>query len=83
MREVPEFVWRELVRRLGVTPLLARILAARGIRSEKEARDFLSPTLDALHDPFLFRDMGAAVERLFYAVAHGEPILIYGDYDAD
>ena len=83
VREVPEFVWRELVRRLGVTPLLARVLAARGIRSEQEARDFLSPTLDALHDPFLFRDMEAAVERLFYAVAHEEPILIYGDYDVD
>ena len=83
MREAPEVVWRELARRLDVAPLLARVLAARGIRNEEQARDFLAPTLDALHDPFLFAQMEPAVDRLFYAIAHGEPILIYGDYDVD
>lgn len=83
VRDAPDVVWREISRRLGVSPLLARVLAARGIRSEQQAHDFLSPTLEALHNPFLFTQMDDAVSRLFYAVTHGEPILIYGDYDVD
>ncbi|MCL5269824.1 MAG: single-stranded-DNA-specific exonuclease RecJ, partial [bacterium] len=78
----PERV-RALIRRTGMPPLMARILAARGLGDAEEARRFLSPVLGQLHDPFLMTDMEAAVDRICRALDRGEPIWIYGDYDVD
>ncbi len=72
-----------LERELGVTPLVARLLAARGISEPEEADRFLRPHLSQLHDPYRMRGMRAAVDRLSAACARAEKILIYGDYDAD
>ena len=44
---------------------------------------FLSPDLDQLLDPFLLKDMDLAVARLRLAMAKGENVLVYGDYDVD
>ena len=68
---------------LGVGSLAAKVLAARGFIDGESARRFLHPSLGDLHDPFELRDMEAAVERLRAAIAAGEGILIYGDYDVD
>ena len=68
---------------LDISPLAGRILAGRGLRTAAEARAYIRPTLDSLHDPFLMRDMGAAVDRLERAIAHHERIMVYGDYDVD
>jgi len=65
-----------------LSPLLARLLALRGITAP-EAATFLSPSLDQLHSPYLMRGMSVAVERLSAAIANKEGILIYGDYDVD
>jgi len=78
----PEAV-RRLSRELSLSPLLARLLVLRGIEAPPAAERFLSPSLDHLHNPFLMADMRAAVERLERAIAQGEKILIYGDYDVD
>lgn len=67
----------------GVPPLVAHLLALRGVRSASEARGFLSPTLEQLHSPYLMRGMREAVARISAAIANREDILIYGDYDAD
>jgi single-stranded-DNA-specific exonuclease len=67
----------------NVSPLVARLLALRGISSAPEAGRFLSPTLDQLHSPYLMHGMKEAVERLCSAIANQEQILIYGDYDVD
>jgi single-stranded-DNA-specific exonuclease len=61
----------------------ARVLCARGYSDAQAARAFLAPPFEALHDPFLMRDMDRAVARLRHALAGGEKILIYGDYDVD
>ena len=68
---------------LGIDPVLATLLEQRGIRTFDEARKFFRPSLSALHDPFLMKDMDVAVERLEKAVKGGEKILVYGDYDVD
>ncbi|MFY9725381.1 MAG: single-stranded-DNA-specific exonuclease RecJ [Bryobacteraceae bacterium] len=68
---------------LGVGSLAAKVLAARGYTDVASARRFLHPALGDLHDPFGLRDMAPAVERLRAAIAAGERILIYGDYDVD
>ncbi len=68
---------------LAIDPHLGRMLAHRGIRTLRAAKDFLSPTLDRLHDPFRMKDMTEAVERLDFAIQNGDHILLYGDYDVD
>ena len=68
---------------LEISPVAARLLAGRGIRTAAEARSYIRPSLDSLHDPFLMRDMGAAVDRLCQAIDNHERIMVYGDYDVD
>ncbi len=72
----------ELRAQAGVSPLVARLLALRGV-SAAEAPAYLFPSLDQLHSPYLMRGMETAVERLSSAIANREGILIYGDYDVD
>ncbi len=78
-----EEIIEKLATTLKIDPILARLLAQRGITTYAEARDFFRPSLDNLHDPFLLKDMDVAVERIEEAVEKGERILIYGDYDVD
>lgn len=69
--------------KLGLSDLLARALAARGV-SAQEAEAFLAPRLrDSLPDPYALKDMEAAAERLSAAIDAGEKIAIFGDYDVD
>jgi len=68
---------------LGISPPAARVLAARDLRDPQAARRFLRPSLADLHPPFELRGMREAIERLRRAIAAGERILIYGDYDVD
>jgi single-stranded-DNA-specific exonuclease len=76
-----------LAREARLPPVLAELLVARGIIQAAEAFAFLNPEPSHLHDPFLMLGMAAAVERLERAIARaiaaGEPILLYGDYDVD
>ncbi|HEX7722458.1 MAG TPA: single-stranded-DNA-specific exonuclease RecJ [Pyrinomonadaceae bacterium] len=73
----------QLASTLGVSPIVAHLLIARGHEDAESARSFLKPALDQLHDPFLMRGMSDAVARLVQAIDRQEPILIYGDYDVD
>ena len=68
---------------LNISSVTARMLVVRGIQTAEEARAFVRPSLDKLHDPFLMKDMDKAVERLHQAITQNEKILIYGDYDVD
>jgi len=73
----------EFARELGVSPLVAALLIARGFDNETAARNFLSPTIADLHDPLLLKGMRKAVDRVMSAIANREKILIWGDYDVD
>lgn len=68
---------------LEISPLAGQILVSRGLRTAAEARAYIRPSLDSLHDPFLMRDMTAAVDRLERAIQQKERIMVYGDYDVD
>ncbi|MDO9680405.1 MAG: single-stranded-DNA-specific exonuclease RecJ [Bacteroidales bacterium] len=74
---------RQLASELGIDQTLANLLVQRKIKSQSEARAFLKPQLEQLHDPFLMKDMDKAVARLTTALEAKEKILIYGDYDVD
>lgn len=78
----PELV-KDLVARLSLSPLLARLLVNRGLSSPELAQAFLEPKLSALPDPDLMAGSQRAAERLAAAVVGGEKIWIYGDYDVD
>ncbi len=69
--------------RLGLSDLLARVVAGRGQTAET-CEAFLNPTLrDGLPDPNGLSGMQAAVDRLVCAVERAETVAIFGDYDVD
>jgi single-stranded-DNA-specific exonuclease len=70
-------------RELGVSPVVARLLAIRGIPDVDAASRFMRPSFDHLLDPMGLADMDRAVERLLHAIACGERIAVHGDYDVD
>lgn len=63
--------------------MAALLLANRGIGTAQEAATYFHPTLQALHDPFLFRPMPQAVEAIMEALSEEKPIRVIGDYDQD
>ena len=72
-----------LAEEVRVTPAIAQMLVARGIRTAEQAKKYFHPQLLDLHDPYLMKDMDRAVERLNEAMGQRERIMIYGDYDVD
>lgn len=73
----------QLSAQLNVGEPLAKLLVSRGINTFDEAKNFFRPQFTDLHDPFLMKDMDKAVERIEKAIAKGEKIMVYGDYDVD
>ena len=82
-RNPDEFTARTLEREAGVSSMMARFLTLRGISSASQAAEFLSPSLEKLHSPYLMLGMREAIDRLCAAIARQETLLIYGDYDVD
>jgi single-stranded-DNA-specific exonuclease len=81
---VQHLIPREIDVALGdFSPLMRQLLYNRGIKDPDAASSFLAGTTHFETDPFLLKDMAAAVERLHSAVMTGENIAVYGDYDAD
>ena len=74
---------QELQQLLGVEKAIASLLVQRGIETFEEAKKFFRPSLEELHSPFLMKDMSKAVQRIEQAIATGENIMVYGDYDVD
>ncbi|GBC94170.1 Single-stranded-DNA-specific exonuclease RecJ [bacterium HR15] len=72
-----------LQKELNLSQQMAQLLVARGYEDPAEAYRFLHPSLSDLGDPMLLPDCERAVQRLQQAVQRKEPVLVYGDYDAD
>ncbi|MCA9854856.1 MAG: DHH family phosphoesterase, partial [Dehalococcoidia bacterium] len=64
-------------------PIVGKVLAARGIDTREKALAFYKPHLAPDLDPFRLTDMRRAIDRTRAAIAGGETIALYGDYDAD
>ena len=74
----------QLCDKMGDLPsALARALSNRGIKTQEAARQFFSPSVEDLWDPFLMKDMDLAASRVQKAIESKERILVYGDYDVD
>ncbi len=72
-----------LAAELDVSPLVTGILLERGFATAEAMREFLYGSQEPFHDPFLMKDMQKAVKRITAAIAAGEKITVYGDYDVD
>lgn len=77
----------ELVARLQsqlrLRRLTAHVLAVRGIEDLDAASRFLSPRLADLRPPTGIADLDRALDRIVAAMAAGEKVGVFGDYDVD
>ena len=67
----------------GYPYLVSSVLASRGITTPEEAAAFLERDRDLPYSPFLMKDMDKAAQRVSRALAGGEKIAVFGDYDVD
>ena len=74
---------QKLQNELQINEIIATLLVQRGIETFDQARQFFRPSLADLHNPYLMKDMDKAVSRIEKAIADGENILVFGDYDVD
>lgn len=65
-----------------LNPAIEQLVLARQLATA-ESLDTFSKEETIHHDPFLFSEMSKIITRINEAIDQGEPILIYGDYDAD
>lgn len=72
-----------LAKTLNVDTIIASLLVQRGVTTFDQAKKFFRPSLEDIHDPFLMKDMDKATARILKAIADGENIMVYGDYDVD
>lgn len=68
---------------LGINPIIAKLLYARGFTNSESAKSFLYMEREMLCNPFDMKDMDLAIARIKKAIDSDEKITIYGDYDVD
>ncbi|HXK78527.1 MAG TPA: DHH family phosphoesterase, partial [Oscillospiraceae bacterium] len=73
---------KRICEELGIPDLVGEILVARGVDTPAKVKEFLSEEIP-FADPFSYKDMKKAVERINDAVDEGQRVCIYGDYDCD
>ena len=72
-----------LLRSAGYPYLLSIVLAARGVTTPESAAEYLERDRSLTISPMLMKDMDKAVSRIQRAIADGEIIAVFGDYDVD
>lgn len=72
----------EIQSKYDLPSIIAMLLSIRGINTRDAIEDFLSNDSE-IASPFEIKDMDKAVGRIKRAIEEGEPVCVYGDYDAD
>lgn len=70
-------------RQSNVSPVVAQILALRGITSPDQVASFLDLKMTGLRPPEELPGLPEAVAKIYEAISDKRKIFIYGDYDAD
>ena len=73
----------EICEKYNLNKVIGKIIVNRHVVKDEDVRIFITPTRDDFYDPFLFKEMDSAVDRIIKAINNKERILIYGDYDVD
>lgn len=81
--DVSDAVIGDIRTRFGFTRPFAAMLARRGLIDDAAIEAYLHPESQELPDPFALSDMDRAAARIRAAIAAGERICVYGDYDTD
>lgn len=69
---------------MAISELVRTLLSKRGLTEAEEIERFLMPDYERdTHSPFLIEGMDRAVTRLLTAIAAGERIAVYADFDCD
>ena len=74
---------KKLTEEMKISPLHAALLVNRGIETQLQVAEFITPKLSSMSDPFLMKGVEEAVERILIAQSRSETICIHGDYDVD
>jgi single-stranded-DNA-specific exonuclease len=83
VRQLDAVAVKDLASALDIPFTAASILYGRNLVTPDVCRTFFAPSLENLHDPFLFADMEKAAARIVSALSNKEKITVYGDYDVD
>ena len=67
----------------GLSERLAGVLVSRGVADGAAVDAWFADPLDALNDPLSLPDIGLLLDRFARARSHDEPVLVFGDFDAD
>ena len=81
--DVDAEVVRTLEREVGLPARICTLLATRGYALPEDAKRYLRPRLEHLHDSAQLTGIDAAVDRIGRAIDAGERVLVHGDYDVD
>lgn len=76
-----DYKWKIRGKAKNIKEILNCIMEERNLTKE-QMLDFIK-NKPVVHDPFLFRDMKPAIERIRLAIKNGEIICVAGDYDCD
>ncbi|MCL2508503.1 MAG: single-stranded-DNA-specific exonuclease RecJ [Oscillospiraceae bacterium] len=75
---------KQAARKHDLNPFAALLAVSRGIKSDGDIAAFFGPgDASLLSDPFIYKDMDKAADRITRAIDNFEMIAIFGDYDAD
>ncbi len=72
-----------LAKQSGLLKETVTLLYNRGVKTLQDINDFINPSKQTLHSPFLLKGVSEAVERIEKARDNNEIVVIFGDYDAD
>lgn len=74
---------KQISQKFSVTEPVAELLLLRNFETDAEIEKFLNPSIDDMHDPFLFDNMQKVVDKIKKAMDENKRILVFGDYDVD
>lgn len=74
---------QSIERTCNVSPVVAQILAVRGITHPSAVSSFLDLKMTGLRPPAELPGVPVAVEKICQSIRAGEKIIVYGDYDCD
>lgn len=83
IKQADEQLVAQIASENNLSPIIARIIANRGLHEESEIKRYLFPEKSQFHHPFLMKDLEIGANRIILAKMKKETITIYGDYDVD
>lgn len=74
---------QQLEQKLGLSNVVCRVLANRGVTEESQALSYLRPQNVPLHKASLLKNADAAAKMILQSIRENKRIRIIGDYDVD